>query len=53
MEITTETFDKLMLMQAEMRLADLPLKIEQLLQRRQKKITFYLFAAWADESQHS
>ena len=45
MEITTETFDRLQLVQAEMHLADRPLKIEQLLQRRQQKIIFYLFAA--------
>jgi len=49
MEITTETFDRLQLVQAEMHLADRPLKIEQLLQRRQQKIIFYLFAAWVDE----
>jgi hypothetical protein len=32
-----------------MHLADRPLKIEQLLQRWQQKIIFYLFAAWVDE----
>ena len=41
MEITTELFDRLQLVQAEMHLADRPLKIEQLLQRRQQKIIFF------------
>jgi hypothetical protein len=49
MENTTETFDKLQLVQAEKHLADRPLKIEQLLQRRQQKIIFYLFATWVGE----